>query len=219
MIFRIILIVVLIISSINLFGQDPTIKEKKDADKKYSIEFQGDSRRTFVNRESAGIFGVRLGVLFREKTEVGLGIYSSNLFGLLGSSVRKDYQDNSIMPPPVFASEIGFHYFSVYGEYRLIDNERIMLTINSQIGLGRVDIDFVEPNLGKDRIREGKSLVEHSIKADVKTLEWLRLIGGVGYRYLIAGESQIKKAFNAPIYIIGFSIDFKLLYGKIFKKK
>ena len=82
-----------------------------------------------------------------------------------------------------------------------------------------MDIDLLEPNIESRNIRENKALVEHSLKANVKTFEWLRLIGGVGYRYLIAGEQQIKDAFNAPIYIVGFSLDFKQVYGKLFKNK
>ena len=109
---------------------------------------------------------------------------------------------------------VGFHYFSAYGEYRLISNKRLLLTFNTQVGLGRVDINFPEVTPVKDRIREIKSLVEHSIKADVQTLPWLRLIGGIGYRYLTSGEDQIKDAFNSPIYIVGFSIDYGRLFGK-----
>ena len=75
-----------------------------------------------------------------------------------------------------------------------------------------VDIDFPEVVPAQDGVRENKGFVEHSIKADVKTFEWLRLIGGIGYRYIVVGEDQITRAFNAPIYIIGFSIDYKRLF-------
>lgn len=92
------------------------------------------------------------------------------------------------------------------------------LTFNNQIGLGWVDIEFKDPNILKEDLRENKSLVEHSLKVDFQTFEWLRLNAGVGFRYLIEGEDQIKKAFNAPIYIAGFSIDFKFLYHKLIKK-
>lgn len=174
-------------------------------------QFQGDSRRTFVNRESVNIFGIRGGVAFNQKYELGIGVYSSNLFGVLGRTVDKNYLDKTADPAIQVPSEIGFHYFSIYGEYTILKNNRLELTTNNQIGLGWVDIDFIATTQGRESIQEGKSLLEHSIKADIKTFEWLRLIGGVGYRYLIGGEAQIKEAFNAPIYIIGFSIDFKLL--------
>ena len=132
----------------------------------------------------------------------------------MGSDVSKDYIDNSIPAANTFASEVGFHYFSVYGEYHLISSRRLLLSVNTQVGAGRVDDNFPELNLERDRVREIKSLVEHSIKADVLTLPWLRTIGGIGYRYLPSGEDQIKDAFNSPIYIVGFSIDYKRLFGK-----
>ena len=203
-----------IMFSLSLFGQDSNGNEEIKSESKPSLRFQGDSRRTIINKKSVGITGIRLGVLFKEKTEVGLGIYSSNLFGILGSTLEKDYQDKSTTPPIIFPAEIDFQYFSIYGEYRLVNTNRLVLTANSQVGLGFVNIDFVEPTNEREDKREGKGLIEHSIKADVKTLRWLRLIGGVGYRYLIAGEQQLKDAFNAPIYIVGFSVDFKNIRRK-----
>jgi len=196
-----------------LFFTSLVAGQESDSNKP-SFQFQIDSRQTFVNRKSVTIFGVRGGVLISNKYEVGLGVYSSNLFGILGRTVQKDYTDNSLEPPRTFSSEVGFHYFSVYGEYTILENIRWKFTANSQFGIGRVDINFNDPAEPKQAIRTGKSLIEHSIKADVKTFEWLRLKAGIGYRYLTSGETQVKQAFNAPIYIIGFSINFKKLFAK-----
>ena len=192
--------------SIALLGQEKSPSK---------FRIQGDSRFTLVDKKSANIYGIRAGYLFNKKFEAGVGIYSSNLFGLLGKAVSKDFIDNSLDPPIPIPSKIGFHYFSIYGEYIFIENKRLKFTTNTQLGFGRVDIKFEEMVGSRNGIRESKIFMEHSIKADVQTFKWLRLIGGVGYRYLLAGEQQIKDAFNAPIYIIGFSID----YGRLFKKK
>jgi len=201
------------LSSISMFGQSSADNE---APEKYSFQIQGDSRFTLIDRNSVGIWGLRLGVLFNEKIEFGAGIYSSTLFGIFDSSVSKDYEDRSLSPTQSFPSIIDFDYVSVYGEYRLIDKDRIVLTPNTQVGFGRVDVNF--PNSNKERVREAKILIEHSIKADVKTTKWLRLIGGVGYRYLLAGEDQLKDTFNAPIYILGFSMNYSYIYRSLFKR-
>ena len=200
-------------------AQDTMPNEEQAPKKQPNIQLEGDSRQTFVNNNSVGIYGMRIGTFINEKTQVGLGGYSSNLFGVLGRSVSKDYRDFSEIPPAVLPAEIGFHYFSIFGEYTLIHNNRLILTTNSQFGLGWVDIDIVDSSFEKENIRERKSLIEHSVKVDVKTFEWLRLMGGIGYRYLLTGEAQIKEAFNAPIYIVGFSVDVKYLYQKVFKHK
>lgn len=200
-----------------LIGQDGQGESESQIEKNSNFRFQGDTRRTFVSDKSAVIYGVRFGRLIGDKTELGVGIYSSNLFGILGNTVSKNYIDNRVTPSLSIPSSIGFHYFSIFGEYTLIKNDRLTFTANSQLGLGWVDIRFDMPLGNEESLRERKALVEHSIKADVKTFEWLRLMGGVGYRYLVAGEQTIKDAFNAPIYIIGFSIDFKLLYNQLFK--
>jgi len=154
--------------------------------------------------------------LINEKFEFGAGVYSSTLFGIFDSSVSKDYEDRSLSPPQSFPSNINFDYYSVYGEYRIINKDRIVLTPNTQVGFGWVDINF--PNSNKERVQEAKILIEHSIRADVKTTQWLRLIGGVGYRYLLSGEDQLKDTFNAPIYIVGFSLNYTHIYRSIFKR-
>lgn len=217
-VYRILLVLLLALASFSLISQDDRVESDTTA-KKSTLRFQFDSRRTFVDRRTASITGVRLGVALQDKIQVGIGGYSSNLFGLLGNSVTKDYQDFSLDQAPVLSTEIGFHYFSAFGEYTIVNNETLIWTANSQFGIGWVDIDFVEPGIERPSKSEGKVLVEHSIKANVQTFPWLRLIGGVGYRYLLNGDRQIKDAFNAPIYIVGFSIDYKYIYGKLFKKK
>jgi hypothetical protein len=194
------------------FGQESDIKNTSE--KNVEFVWQSDSRRTFVDKESVGIWGIRAGVLIDDKVGVGLGLYSSNLFGVFGKNVTKDYMDLRETPAISVPSEIGFHYATLYGEYTLINTERLVFTANSQIGLGWVDIDFEEPHLGEINKKENKSLVEHSIKVDVKITDWLRLSPGIGYRYLLGGEQQLRDAFNAPIYILGWSINFGKLFGK-----
>jgi len=183
-------------------------------EKKAEFRLNSDSRRTFVNKQSVGIFGLRAGVLFNKKFETGVGVYSSSLFGVLGKDVKKTYTDFSIFPPQAFPARVNFQYLSVYGEYILVEKKGFMLTTNSQLGVGRVNIHLLDTTR---RIRASKTLLENSFKAKVKTFSWLHLIGGVGYRYLLNGEAQIKKAFNAPIYILGASIDFKKLKKAIKK--
>jgi len=190
-----------------------------ETDNTSGLRFNFDFRRTLVNKEVVGISGIRLGVPISNKVEVGLGVYSSNLFGILGTRVNKDYEDIRTDPVSIFPAEIGFSYFSAFGEYTLVHTDGLTLTTNTQYGLGWVDIDFTEPNVSKPSIRERKSLVEHSIKANVKVFEWLRVTGGVGYRYLIKAEPQVKRAFDAPIWITGVSIDFKKVFPKLFKRK
>ena len=98
MILRILFITLSILLSTLLAGQASTSTEEKGLKKKSTLRFQFDSRRTFVDKKSVGLIGVRLGKLFNEKTEVGFGIYSSNLFGILGSTADKSYQDKNFNP-------------------------------------------------------------------------------------------------------------------------
>lgn len=219
MIVRIMFFLILIASCTSLLGQGEISKESRDSIQKTRLRFAGDSRITFINKNSVSIYGIRLGLLFKDKIEVGLGVYSTNLLGLLGSSVSKEYIDDSRNPATSFNSEIGFHYFSIFGEYRLLNTNRLVLTFNTQLGLGSAVIEFTETNEDENTVRRTKILIEHSLKVDVKTFDWLRLAAGGGYRYLLDNDQQLKDAFNSPIVIIGFTIDYGLLKRKLFNKK
>ncbi|MEM6966104.1 MAG: hypothetical protein AAF573_15165, partial [Bacteroidota bacterium] len=113
------ILITLLFFSTLIFGQEKN---------KYAFRFQGDSRRTIINRKSVNIYGLRGGILLNNQWEAGIGVYSSNLFGLLGRAVSKDYVDRNIDPPTPLPAEIGFHYFSLYGEYIIIENNRWKFT-------------------------------------------------------------------------------------------
>ena len=193
------------------FAQDQeTAKEEK-----WNFRLDFDSRRTFVDRNSVNIFGLRVG-LHRKKVGFGIGYYSSRSYGIFDRSISKNYTDNRLSPPENFPAEFDFDYFSIFGDYIFFKKNRWQATANTQLGIGRVDIILLDGNSSRDVI-ERKSLAEHSVKVNYQVLRWLRLDGGIGYRYLIRAEEQIKNAFNAPIYIVGVNINFKELFKK--KKK
>ena len=182
--------------------------------KDWKFKFQFDSRRTFVAKKSVSIFGIRIGLHHKNKFGTGIGYYSSRSWGLFAKPISKNFTDNKITPAQTFPAEVGFDYASIFGEYIFLEKKRWQLTANTQFGLGNVNITLFE-NDTERKLKENKSLIEHSIKAKFKTTKWLDIYGGLGYRYLLNGEQQIKNAFNAPIYIVAFAIDFK----QFFKKK
>jgi len=184
--------------------------------KDWKFKYQFDSRRTFVAKESVSIFGIRVG-LHKEKFGTGIGYYTSRSWGLFANPISKDFTDFTSTPVQTFPAEVGFDYASIFGEYIFFEKKRWQLTANSQFGFGKVNVTLFE-NDGERKRKENKILFEHSIKAKFKTTSWLDLYGGIGYRYLIEGEQQFKDAFNAPIYIVTFALDFKKLF-KSFKKK
>ena len=185
----------------------------QEAENERNMRFvvQLDSRNTFVRDKAVSIFGLRGGFQFSNKYELGVGLYGTRLLDFLGREVEKDYLDNSQNPARLRPALIGFEYASLYGEYVITENDHWHLTANSQYGMGRVNIRLTELNGSKTLKHERKGLVEHSIKAKYQLNCWLQLVGGLGYRYLLSGQDQVKKAFNAPIYLISAEIDFRKL--------
>ncbi|MBT8220307.1 MAG: hypothetical protein KJP00_10800 [Bacteroidia bacterium] len=207
--FKTLLLLLLSLVAFHSYGQEEAEEEKKG----FNIKLQLDSRQTFIEKKSVGIFGGRIGYPVNDKFEAGVGFYKSRLFNFLGRRVEIDYVDDSVSPPQLLPAEVGFKYVSIFGEYTFLENEKWVLTFNNQFGLGRVNIYVLEDEMER-KVKENKTLVEHSVKAKFKALPWLYLIGGFGYRYLLSADEQIRKAFNPPIYIINAEIDFKELFGK-----
>lgn len=193
-------------------AQDNTTTPPKTKDWKFKYQF--DSRRTFVARKSVSIFGIRAGLHYKEKYGTGIGYYTSRSWGLFANPISKDFIDTRSTPVQTLPAEVGFDYASVFGEYIFLEKNRWQLTANTQFGVGKVNIKLFDGDSTRE-FKENKSLMEHSVKAKFKTTRWLDLYGGVGYRYLLNGEQQIKDAFNAPIYIVSFGIYF----SEIFKSK
>ena len=201
-------LLIFLFSSILNFAQD----QETATEEKLNFRLDFDSRRTFVDRNSVNIFGLRVG-LHKKKIGFGIGYYSSRSFGVFDRSIAKNYTDNKLSPPENFPAEFDFDYFSIFGDYIFLKKNRWQATANTQLGIGRVNIDLLDGNNTRNII-ERKSLVEHSVKVNYQVLRWLRLDGGLGFRYLIRAEEQIKNAFNAPIYIVGVNVNVKELFRK-----
>jgi len=206
-------VLILILLPIVNFAQDQHVETEAPTVEKWSFKLDFDSRRTFVQRNSVKVFGVRVG-LHKNKFGYGVGYYSSRSYGIFDRSINKNYVDNGLNAPHNFPAEFDFDYLSIFGDYIFFKMNRWQATANTQFGVGRVNIGF-EDSTNVREIVERKILAEHSVKLNYQAFSWLRVNTGVGYRYLLDAEDQIKDAFNAPIYIVGLTFNFK----EVFKKK
>lgn len=200
--------------SLSLSAQDKASESSKE---KFKLLVGFDSRTTIVNRETIGITGVRAG-LKKYKYAFGIGGYDSRFLGILGRTLRKPFVLNEFSPARTVDADVDFRYLSVFGEYNLVKKEKVLLSLNTQLGVGNIRIVYDlddEPVVRKLR----KGLIEHSAKLTVRPLPWLELTGGGGYRYLVDGEQQIKDSFTGPIYTIGGWIYFGKLFGNKNKEK
>ena len=138
----------LLVSTLVLASMSMNAQEVED-ERNMRFVVQLDSRNTFVRDKAVSIFGLRGGILFNNKYELGIGLYGTRLLDFLGREVEKDYLDNSQNPAQLRPAIIGLEYASLYGEYVITENDRWHLTANSQYGMGRVNIRLTELNGSK----------------------------------------------------------------------
>lgn len=218
--YRLIIISLFCLSSLQVFSQNTN--EEKNKENKVEFKVKLSSRRTFISNKNASLLGLRMGLMFHKKYEVGIGVYSSGFFNLKKNvlNVPKFIIDEGNGETRPGIADIGFGYVSLYGEYVFLNRKKWILTANSQYGLGVGVLDLKElDGAFIHEIRVKKNFIEHSVKATYALTTWFDLIGGFGYRYLLNENEVIREAFTSPIYIISFNIDFFDLYKTTFKKK
>lgn len=206
--------------NLQLFSQNLESNDNKE--QKTRLQFKLSSRRTFVDNKAASLLGVRLGLMFNKKYEIGIGYYSSGFFNLAKTvkDIPKTVINESTGEIKPAMADVGFGYVSLYAEYVILSKKKWTFTVNSQYGRGvaLLDVKDTDGNFLEEQ-RKNKNLIEHSTKVTFALTSWFDLIGGVGYRYLLDRDDVIRDAFTSPIYILSFNIDFFDLHKKLFKKK
>jgi len=93
----------------------------------------------------------------------GIGGYDSRFLGILGRTLRKPFTLDEFSQERTVDADVDFRYLSVFGEYYLIRQEKIIIALNTQLGAGNIRVAYDldgEPVVRKLR----KGLVEHYAK-------------------------------------------------------
>ncbi len=214
-------LMLLLYSAINLFA----CKDTSVVSKRPKLVFSFDGRYSFIKSEAVNISGLKLGLDFRNKFRIGIGVY-----GLLkpeeysGNVTRPNGTKKIVIP---FNATLNLWYGVIYGEYVIAHKKRWEISIPIQFGVGQSQID-AEP-IRKENISSIKYLnkndqnttvflIEPSITGYYKVFSWIGVGTGIGYRRMIGADDTMNQNFNNPIYIIKVKLflgDFiKVVSGK-----
>jgi hypothetical protein len=168
-----------------------------------------DSRNSFVSSERAHIWGIKAGVEFSGKLQIGVGynfhdknlqkeIYYSNTSGILDSSL----------------GTLHLSYVSIYTRYVYYKTQHWKFSIMPiQLGIGNSKYKFEQQGIEKETGSRTVILYEPGISVSYKIITWLGVGADIGYRFMLRDNPFIPENFNSMIYSF-YAI---IYWGEIYK--
>lgn len=173
-----------------------------------------DSRNSFISNERAEILGLKLGVQFGKKIEIGI---SGHLMNGRNSHFYKNYAVTSPSnTTEIVKAQLKLFYVAYYAEYIFFNSKYWKFSVPLQLGMGRSSYLY---SYNRKNVRTDRHLVliyEPIIATEYKIFRWLSATAEVGYRIMLINNPAIKENFNSPTYSLGASISFTELYKRCF---
>lgn len=165
------------------------------------------------------IMGMRIGAEIRERHRFGFGVYRLSNRTPVSIPVRVPAIEGQ--PAHETDASLDFRYAGVFYEYVFFENYNWEWAAGMNYGVGTSDISFLTPE-GRLRVRNGNfALLEPTIGTTYtfSRVRWLGLGAGLGYRHLVAKDSNVRLQTDAPIYILKVKIFLGEAIRSAFKKK
>ena len=171
---------------------------KKSFHTKPKLDVKFDNRFSFIRDGDVKTIGIKVGVSFRRKFKLGLGINQMLL------PVESSVINNSDTLIPV---DLEYFYFSPYLEYVYYSSKRWEFSLSTQFGIGAASYQY-ENEIGKKvKLRESTVFsYEPAMLIDYKIIRWFGIGTGVGYRLVLYKQPIIKEKFSSPEYVIKLKI-------------
>jgi hypothetical protein len=171
-----------------------------------------DSRNSFINARRAHIWGIKGGVEFAHKLQMGLG------YNFLDNKVKKPYP--FVTPLGIrdtATAQLHLWFIGPYMRYVYYKTKKWKVSIMPiQIGIGK---SWYTHSEGLGPITTDKRTIvvyEPGISASYRIFKWLGVGADFGYRIMLRDNPAIPENFNSPIYSLYVIIHWDQVYKAIF---
>jgi hypothetical protein len=157
-----------------------------------------DTRNSFITGNSAQVRGVKVGLSFGDRLQVGLGY----------NWLSTDF--NQLVPTPDGTAEgrISFWYIAPYIDYVFYRKGNWMADIPVQLGFGRSAVNYTWQGNSKQQDKGGFILYEPTMVIEYQVLGLIGIGGGLGYRLMLVNNRELDQQFTSPVYQIRFRVIF-----------
>lgn len=171
---------------------------KKSFNSKPKLDVKFDNRFSFIRDNDVKTIGIKVGLNFRRKFKVGLGI-NQMLFSV--EKTAKDANNNDV------AVHLEYFYFSPYIEYVYYNTRKWEFSLSIQHGNGGASYQYIDGNGKKVKLAQSNILsFEPAMLIDYKIVRWIGIGTGIGYRIVYYKEPEIKEKFSSPEYVIKLKV-------------
>lgn len=170
---------------------------KESFSSKPKFEFKFDSRFSFLRNTEVKTTGVKIGLSFNRKFNVGLGINQ-----LLVRSESEIIDQNDTIPV-----NLSYNYFSPYFEYVYFSSKKWEFNLSTQVGFGEASFEYT--NTEGDKLKTNKTTLisyEPAMLIDYKIIKWFGVGMGVGYRLVLFKNGDINENFSSPVYVVKLKV-------------
>lgn len=165
-----------------------------------------DSRYSFVTGRSVDIWGIKAGVSFGKRLNLGA------MYSWLNTPISQNVtaQDN------IVSARLRLRYGGLFAEYTFYRKGPWEAMIPIQMGFGR---SFLEDPEGVRYYERPVLFYEPAMVVDYKIYNLVALGGGFGYRLLLLRNPDIDQQLTAPIYMLRARILLENLRGRAQSKR
>ncbi len=171
---------------------------KKSFHTRPKLDVKFDNRFSFIRDNALKTIGLKIGLNFRRKFKVGLGL---NQMLVPIETTTTDNEGNRV---PV---NLEYFYFSPYIEYVYHNSKRWEFSLSTQLGFGGASYQYHNAQ-GKKIKLEGSPVLsyEPAMLIDYKIVRWVGIGTGVGYRFVYYKEPVIREQFSSPEYVVKLKV-------------
>lgn len=189
-----------------------TAKKKEGLFSDLKLLFSFDSRNSVLLNQQARMFGFRFGLEMFNRYRVGLGWYGLRGFVDLPQEIR---------PNDVLLQSLKFAYTTLFLEYVIYEDFKWEAVASLPFGRGTGIIDTISTvhNVLGQRRAGDVSVLAPSVGGHYKLFYWLGVGSGVGYRFVIAPNRNVRQSLSAPFYVIKVKLFLGGIYKSLFKRE
>jgi hypothetical protein len=177
-----------------------------------------DRTSSFVAGKGATTNEIRMGLEFKKLIRFGIG-YAELVSDIVAdkSIVTEITGIDSLVP-----AELSLSYLTWSAEYTFYNSKRWQITMPGVLGTGSSYFQYYEYVDGEYKTKRtdegGVVLLGASGIATYRILRWVGLSAGLGYRYLIVNNGNVKESFNSPVYLFRIRIFMGEIYKSVFPR-
>ncbi|HEU4719109.1 MAG TPA: hypothetical protein VFU15_14795 [Bacteroidia bacterium] len=168
-----------------------------------------DTRNSFVSSRRAHVWGLKIGVAFSDRIELGIG------HNFLDDHIYKNvYYTSADGSMRMTEADLRLWYSGVYAKYVYYTNRNWRFSIMPvQIGFGSSRYIYSDGRSELFRDKRMIAVYEPGISVSYKIVRWVGVGADLGWRYMLRDNPYIIENFNSPTYAFYVIV----YWGEIYK--